>query len=335
MTTQRSLLITFLIILLLTNSAYCASITWDVHLTDGRIYKDVVIKADRTSRILTITSMPEAESISFDSVACILDKNGTDITRYLIRRDSKPVFEQTHFVIADTLDNSQTMESSQKEHVTANAEFGSRDELTHKTNPRVTHNKHREWSIAFRLHGNYSTPIGDYYSKVNTGLDMGFGVSVAVSRRIAIRFDIARSGLEQEESVHPEVIDPAWEVIEQNYQMTTNRYSLGIQRTSQASNPRTIFGMSYVSLGLGLRTEDKRNTVIARIASDSTRTITDHTKNTKFMACAGGALVFGLTETLGIEIGVNLDLVFLGRDQNDYSKYASVLDFRFGLIAVL
>lgn len=279
-----------------------------IELKDGTAYENVTFTVDKQYQVITIEVGDWKQKVDFTDVASIVDEDGEDITARVLGDKYKPVEKKRE------------------------------GEWLSKDDPKYKAQQKRPFDFAIRGGGHYSFPMGDYYEDIKSGLGYGFDAVVTVTRNVAIRGSISRAGLKDDlKAMFPGII-----ILEDDLSLNVWRYAICGQYYKWP-DWRTGGRMLYYGFaGLGAITHKMTGT--ATVQEPSSGDIwelygTGDTEN-KFMLTYGGGLITMISDRVGIEFGVTLDVVFVGNsDDLDvvyYPKadYASIFDLKVGLVGL-
>ncbi len=176
------------------------------------------------------------------------------------------------------------------------------------------------WKFAARVGGSYSVPIGDWYEGIDPGVGFGIEALIPIKRRAALRLCFARAGM-----------NLADQDLSQLVNIHADRYLLAVQVHQYLDKKGDQFGMYYGYAGLGVIDH-----VSEFKATEQGGTVSYSTSETKFLTNLGGGVILMLNPRWGVDLGANMDLVYLGSTQNSYNyydaSYAMILDVRAGAV---
>ena len=246
-----------------------------IQLRDGKVYRNVTFEVDSRFKVIVIHVGDMTRNVSFPDVELILDEVGHDVTaRYVGEQYSLPGHgDQGGGTAGDS----------------------------HSELP---------YAIMFGVNGTLSVPIGEYYQRIKPGIGFGGNVRIPVSRKLAVRVGISKSGMKVDNAYYsPDVDFDAW------------RYYGGLEYYKWPRWQLHRRTMPYFFCGLGAITNSLSYDRGALIRS-----------KTKFIITVGGGAVAMLEESLGLDFTAVTDLVVVGNDAYGDAQYAMVLDLRIGLV---
>jgi hypothetical protein len=271
-----------------------------IFMMDGKKYEHVEYSVNREFRIVTAILPTERRNLSFSDIAAMYDESGNDVTEKFLGAPSRQVLPVTP---ADQGTNIRIAPSG---------------EPTTTAVPERKRVFAKTWDVAFRLGGNLSFPIGEYYEGFSGGVGYEGDLLVACTREIALRASLSRSGAHLTDN----------ELTQYGVGSRILRYSLAIQyyRSIHYGYPDRGFWYSWVGAG----------------AVSHTLTGVDYSE-TKFFMPVGFGVTPMLNPWLGLDLSSSMDVVFVGSRSNDdqyYGAYGNVQtallwDLRIGLIAFI
>jgi len=286
----------------------CADKASRIELADGTAYENVTFSVDKVYQIVTIELGDWKQKVDFGDVARIVDEGGEDITAKVLGEKYKPVEKKRE---GDWLS---------------------------KENPTYKAHQKRPFDFGIRAGGNYSFPMGDYYEDINSGIGYGFDAVVTVTKNVAIRGSVSRAGLKDDlKAMFPGMI-----ILEDDISLNIWRYAVCGQYY-QWPDWKTGGKMLYYGFaGLGAITHKMSGTAMLQEppAGDMWEIRGTGDTENKFMLTYGGGLITMISDRVGVEFGITLDVVFVGRsDDLDvvyYGKadYANIFDLKVGLIGL-
>lgn len=280
-----------------------------IELADGTAYENVTFTVDKLYQVVTIQVGDWKQKVDFGDIARIVDEGGEDITAKVLGDQYKPVEKKRE------------------------------GEWLSKEDPKYKAHQKRPFDFGIRAGGNYSFPMGDYYEDINSGMGYGFDALITVTKNVAIRGSVSRAGLREDlKDIFPGAI-----IVEDDLNLSVWRYAVSGQYY-QWPDWKTGGRMLYYGFaGLGVISHKMTGTATVLVpAAPDTGNIwflygTGETEN-KFMLTYGGGLITMISNRVGIEFGVTLDVVFVGssddREVFYYGKadYANIFDLKVGLV---
>jgi hypothetical protein len=277
-----------------------------IELADGTAYENVEYSVDKLYQVVTIGVADWKQKVDFADVVRILDEEGEDVTAKVLGDKYEPVEKKRE------------------------------DEWLSKEDPRYKAQQKRPFDFAIRGGANYSFPMGDYYEDIKSGIGYGFDAVVTLTRNVAIRGSVSRAGLKDD----LEGMFPALSVLEDDMSLSVWRYAVSGQYY-QWPDWKTGGKMQYYGFaGLGAITHKMSGSALLQEppAGDIWEIRGTGDTETKFMLTYGGGLITMISDKVGLEFGITLDVVFV--DNSDdldvvyYGKadYANIFDFKIGVI---
>lgn len=185
--------------------------------------------------------------------------------------------------------------------------------------------KTKPWNIGINPTANFSLPIGSYYGDfyynrqviegVSPGIGFGGNLFVALTPTIDLRATVTKAGMHEPDS---------WGTLS----FSVWRYFLSVQYHKKMKEIVPGQSIYYAYSGLGVVDHKFKNTVTNQSSS-----------NTKFAVRGGAGAIIPLTKYFGIDLGVDLDLVFVGSyiDEAGFKhlQNALIFDVKAGLVVFL
>ncbi len=278
-----------------------------IELKNGQVYEDVDFSVDDVYKVLTIKRGDWKLSFSLPDIARIIDENGQDVSADYLRDYYEPP------------------EESQES-----------DWLPEKEMQRKGY-RMRPFDFGIRAGANFSFPTGDYYEGTKSGVGYGFDAIIPVTRNIAIRGTISRSGMQDDLKSY---LAYDVSVLDDNLSLNVWRYALSAQYYSWPGWRTGGSAMYYLYGGVGAISHKFSGTMTVQNRSTGEIGVIYPTGDaqTEFMFTYGGGLVAMLARQVGLEIGATVDWVFAG-GQDDQVYYgpggnAFVLDLKAGLVGL-
>jgi opacity protein-like surface antigen len=279
-----------------------------IELADGTAYENVTFTVDKLYQVVTIEVGDWKQKVDFADVARIVDEGGEDITARVLGDQYKPVEKKRE------------------------------GEWLSKEDPRYKAGQKRPFDFAIRGGGHYSFPMGDYYEGFKSGIGYGFDAVVTVTKNVAIRGSISRAGLKDDlKEMLPGII-----ILEDDLNLSVWRYAICGQYYQWPDWKTGGKFLYYGFAGLGAVTHKMSgNASVQEPPSGEIWEVrgTGDTES-KFMLTYGGGLITMISDRVGVEFGLTLDVVFVG-DSDDldvvyYGKadYADIFDLKVGVIGL-
>jgi len=274
--------------------------TVTITTTDGTVLENVGYRVDRTYKIFTAITETGDKNISFSDISSIVDADGNDITTKLLGEVYQPRAETW------PTEESGVVRFSEK----------------------------KLWILGFGAGLNYSLPSGNYYEGLKEGVGFGGVVKIPVTSKLAVRFDVSKAGIKADEnyltfySYDPDIV-----IVGQDLGFTAMRYVVEMEtfyRQDRVTPGKSIW---YLHTGLGaIYHKATLKLDYTQAGQPGIMTISEETGETKFIQTLGGGLMQLVTEQVGLDLGVNMDLVYAGSNGNGDLQYALIFDLRVGLV---
>jgi hypothetical protein len=190
----------------------------------------------------------------------------------------------------------------------------------------------RPWTFAFRGGGSYDIPFGDYYEGIVAGVGFEGDVLVAFTHEVGMRLSVSKVGMQWDEDemrrMMREMLGPDVTILEESYELSALRFTVSgvtFRRLDALGKDRS---MVYGYGGIGLVQHDSTTELTVRDEySGETASVSSDYDETKFVTTIGGGFVKGIGNTLGVDVSINLDQLWL-----ESNTYAWIVDFRAGLM---
>lgn len=170
----------------------------------------------------------------------------------------------------------------------------------------------RPWNVGIGFNLDFSVPLGTYFDGIDGGAGFGLDLLIAVDDNIDIKFNVSKSGLR---------LPAVWNPIK----FSAWRYYLAIQYHNDVYEMRPGIAIWYGYIGLGAVTSKFDVSGYPNLYSE-----------TKFSLGEGGGVNVLLSKNLALDIGIMIDLMFIGAGTTYYGTYESqkalILDFKIGLV---
>ena len=270
---------------------------------DSEVFEDVTYTVNQLYKVITIKLATGEKNISFANIRSIVDAQGNDITAESLGRVYK----------------------------------GREETWLDKDSEIIRRAERKLWRVGLQIGSNYSFPVGDYYEGFDAGVGFGGRIKVPITYRLALRLQVSKSGMKVDESeCYCYSIDSNLSVVNQKFSVSAIRYVLEVEyfgRPDRDTPGKTIW---YTYTGLGVISHKLSLDLRVRDNTDGqTFDLNDSSTETKFIQTLGGGMVQLLSGQVGLDFGVNMDLVYIGSG-DDYSPVnAFIFDLRVGLIYLI
>ena len=213
-----------------------------------------------------------------------------------------------------------------------------RSQETSTTTPELgTTQLAKPWSVRIELHPDLSFPSGNFYEGRKSGVGFGADVSVRLTNHFAIRAMASRAGLSGEDQTGTTYPYTPLIITEDNMTFSVWRYALAAEYYSWPGFESGGHFLYYVYSGLGGIYHSASGT---RVAYDP---IGDNyywgkfdTSKTAYTINTGGGVTLALSRNFGLDLGVDMYVVMLGKDERDvedkYSSTAFNFDLKVGIV---
>ena len=279
-----------------------------IELADGTAFENVTFSADKLYQVVTIQVGDWKQKVDFADVARIVDEDGKDITARVLGDQHKPVEKERE------------------------------GEWLSKEDPKYKAQQKRPFDFGIRGGGNYSFPMGDYYEGFKSGIGYGLDAVVTVTKNVAIRGSVSKAGLKDD----LKEMFPGLNVVEDDINLSVWRYAVCGQYY-QWPDWKTGGKMLYYGfVGLGAVTHKMSGTAMLREppAGDMWEIRGTGDTENKFMLTYGGGLITMISDKVGVEFGITLDVIFVGSSDDldvvyyGNADYANIFDLKVGLIGL-
>lgn len=170
------------LVLTLMSSEIVAETASRIELNDSTVYLNVEYDVDLALKVITVVGRNFDVPVSFTAVRLIVDKDGRDVTERrlgLFYRGPVQPLEQGHFIDAWGKTISAPEDDSSRSDSEAEGSF-------------------RPFRLGLRLSGNFSQPMGGWYSAAKEGVGYDLDLVLALDRHVAIRLSYSKSGVEHD-----------------------------------------------------------------------------------------------------------------------------------------
>ncbi|MDH4156164.1 MAG: hypothetical protein OEW00_02670 [candidate division Zixibacteria bacterium] len=323
----------------------------------GQKYEEVLYQVDFSYKLITVILDEEKKkNISFTQIEAIIREDGTDITAEVLKGYYKPADKEAGKPAADTSQVTDTtalvptrqpvvpVVDSAEVPPTGRPAPAKRPLETWKSKDDEIYRRARilRWNASFGLTGNYSIPSGKYYEGVDPAVGFGVAMRLAVSHNLAIGIDISRPGYDFGEDL--EGYDPETGMLAvMEVGLSTMRYTILAEYYRMTSREGSNLNMTYFYTGLGA-IKHKTDWTIVEYDELNQRHLVDKgaTNESKFITIFGLGARFTFDKNVGVDIGADLFVVFLGKTratEQDFPvevyQHAANIDLRCGLIIFL
>ncbi len=192
------------------------------------------------------------------------------------------------------------------------------------------------WNFAIRFSGIHSIPIGDYYEGINSGIGFEGDFRLAVDHHLALRFIVSRSGMSIDDNLQLYSNFPDNEITDHKLKFHGIRYICAVEYYSHTDKNIKDFSMWYLYGGFGaIQHLTSLEVFFENTSTNETwsEKVTD--KQSKFLLTGSFGVVKKVSEYLGIEGGVSLDIVSVGYGYNSYGErshqYSYIFDIKAGI----
>ena len=314
-----------LAVLLFFASSVCA-VTYNasrIELKDGTVYTDVYFTKDNYFKVIKINSNGIDQTVSFGNIELILDKKGKDVSREVLGKYYLPVVSETE----------------QQEQAGQPPESSSRFDPSELESVRKTGQaRHiKRWSVRLAVYPDFSLPIGDFYEGSTSGVGYGTELSVRLTRDIAIRGMVSRAGIKSEDlvgSYYDRML-----VVEDNSSTTTWRFAAAVEYHTWPKYSRGGKLLYSIYSGMGaIRHSGSGSMLLYNLADDGYYVAVPSDPITKFMIVTGGGVTVALSPNFGINFGVDIYMITVGRyaAEDRYNSIATAYNFdlKLGLVLI-
>jgi hypothetical protein len=299
--------VVFLLTFFCLQPAYAAKAS-RIELKSGEVYEDVTFSIDDVFKVITIEKGDWKINANLPDVLQIIDENSQDVTADYLGDYYEPPQESEE-------------------------EWLSREKAEQKGYSK------KPFDFAIGAGGNFSIPTGDYYKGTKSGIGFGFDVVIPVTRNLAIKGIVSKSGMRQDlASTFP----PGIMVLDDDLSVNVWRYIAAAQYYKWPKWRTSGKTMYYASVGMGAITHEATGTMTFK------NTVTDEIgiiygtgeKENKFIISYGAGLVVMLSKQIGLDLGATWDVVFAGTENERElalygdAEYANIFDLKIALVGL-
>jgi hypothetical protein len=273
-----------------------------IELLDGKVYENVTFTVDSEYKIITIKVGDWKRAVDFSDIAQIVDEDGQNVTAYHLGDYYKPPEKKRE------------------------GEWLSNEDPRYKTLQK------RPFDFGIRGGTNYSFPIGDYYNGVKSGIGYGFDVFIPVTKNVAIRGTISKSGMKNDlKSMFGDMT-----ILKDDLSLNAWRYAVSGQYYKWPGWKTGAKLLYYGFVGLGVITHKFSGsaTIQDPISGETVILYGTGDSEDKFMITYGGGLITMISKRVGIELGATFDLIFVRGTPYYESTNAAVFDLKVGLVGL-
>jgi hypothetical protein len=155
-------------------------------LKTGERYSDTEYAVDKLLKLIVITHEGEERIVSFSDIQAIYSPSGNDIT---------------DFTLGDEYEKKEETWVSEKSAYLKKYYI-------------------KNWSVIIGIEGNFSVPIGNYFTGITSGFGYGANLRFALTEAVAIRFMVSRAGLKMGNELY--------EYQQAGFKFRTTRYLGGV-----------------------------------------------------------------------------------------------------------
>jgi hypothetical protein len=304
----RALLLSFFFMVLYFSHPAFAAQASRIELMDGKVYENITFTVDNEYKIITIKVGDWKQEVSFPDIARIYDQEGKDVTAEYLGEYYRPPQEGQKKGVAEE--------------------------------PRPRRYRKRPFNFGFSAGTNYSFPGGDYYNGITSGLGFGADIIIPVTKNVALRGTISKSGMK----VDLKAWAPGFIILEDDLKINAWRYLVCAEyyHWPRWKTGGKVLYYFYTGFGAISHSFSGTATVEAPISHDIMVIYSIPNTQTKFVTTYGGGVIPMISKTVGVDIGAELDVVFVGQTGQTYSygyyytasQYATVFDLKIGLVAL-
>ena len=325
----RSIWAALLLLPLLVVQNAVAGFASRVETKSGEIYENCDVSVDNTYRVLKLECADDSRNVSFTNVAYIFDGDGNDVTADYLGRYYQPPE-------AEVPSEAEPPEDT----VVQPAEPAVGTERPTEGWETRTERAARPKAYQFAVHpkGMFSVPLGEYYEGITSGIGFGVEISIPVAHEYAIRLRVEKAGLSEDLA---DILAPL-EILQDDLSFSVWRYSIAAEYYVWPNWQEGRKTSWHAWSGIGATSNSFSGSLIVRDPfTNEVGAFGTSYSETKFTMNVGGSVLQMLSSAVGLEFGVNFDLLFVGTTGNDFyyygydTQYASILDLRAGLTYVL
>lgn len=195
----------------------------------------------------------------------------------------------------------------------------------------------KPWSVRIELHPDLSFTSGNFYEGRKSGVGFGADVSIRLTNHFAIRAMGSRAGLSGEDQAGATVPYTPLIITEDNMTFSVWRYALAAEYYSWPGFENGRHFLYYVYSGLGGIFHSASGTRVAYDPyGDNYYWGKFDTSKTAYTINTGGGVTLALSRNFGLNLGADMYIVMLGKDERDvedkYSSTAFNFDLKVGIV---
>ena len=313
---SKSLLIP-LLLLCLAGSVFAAKASRIV-LKDGTFYQDVNYSVDNTYKVIYVVVDQQEKTLSFTNIAGIYDDDGEDVTADVLgdyyRPGTTPTPPPPEGSTGDATVSPSISPASQ----------GDEEQETpawkKKVNPFV-------FGFSPGVHTTFAS--GDWYEGTKSEAGFHAYVLIPVDRRVALRLSVSKAGID----VDKDEFFRGYTVIQENVSFNVWRYFVSAEYFNWPEWRKGGKVMSYCYGGLGAISHNTSGEAyVYSPYEDVVYYLTGTDGQTKFATTLGGGIVVCPGRNIGLDLGGQIDCVFVGSGQEYGStQTAFLIDLKLGI----
>lgn len=269
-------------------------------LKSGERIENVKFEINKFYKVIAVVEGNTKRNISFTDVQTIYDRDGFDITVDVIGGYYKSSEEKW-----------QSQES-----------------------PQYRSARTKPWAIAFRIGGNYSIPLGNYYEGIDPGIGYEGDLIIGLTRQLSLRATVSKSGMKLSNQFGFLSLDPNIIITRQEMNINAMRYLLSLQFQNYKYELSPGKGYIYSTSGLGFINHNLSAEIWYTSYGDPYYDKLEDNEGKFIMNLGfGGGVV--VTKNVALDLGLTFDMIFLGSNQSGYATYAYILDLKLGAMVYL
>lgn len=318
---KQLLLGAFLLLLLIVPQATYAA-THDLVLENGERFENVKLSVDRMYKVVKFEHEGKKRAASFADITAIYDAAGNDVTVDLLGGDYRPRPSTESAPAAPQAADTVVPEPNKDAWLTQG----------HETYRRANC---RPWSMAVRVGGNLTVPIGTYYDDFSSGAGFGADLIVPLNSFLSLRGIVSMAGSNLDESDFFSNYS-GFDVISNDIDVDIWRYLVAAQYQAPYHRNNFRSGYWYLFSGIGATSNSASGSALVRdeFSGDLYEFVIIPDK-TRFTVTVGAGGVSMLSQWLGIEYGASFDSIYAGSDGDSgvgYGANGFNLDIRLSLV---
>lgn len=329
------------VVLLIFVPASAHAKTGTLVLNDGRRFENVSYSVDKFYQVVKYKSKGDGTqfAVSFVEIKAILDKNGENVAPKLLGKWYRPSNDAVETPpsqgsVADEADSAAEPTVAPSESSKVLSDWRLEDDRV------FVEAKKKPWWVGIRSGANISMPTGVWFDDVNTAVGYDGDFVLFLTHQIGLHFRFSRAGLKVDDDFFftRGLIDPGLTIYNMYSRLAVNRYFLSFLYYDHLNLTQTGKTLFYVGTGAGAVEHREKGSAWAT-DGQYTWMISIKDTETKFATSAEIGLIFLLARNIGLDTGMSLDIIYIGRAYDEagheVTQTAGIFDFKLGFIYLL